>query len=41
MHHWKPNDYFDMTPGQRKVVKEFLKQEVKDINDEMSRLGKG
>jgi len=40
MHHWKPTDYFDMTPGQRRVVRAFLKQECEDIEEELGKIGK-
>lgn len=33
VHHWKPEDFFNMGPGQRRVVHGFFMQEIEDWND--------
>jgi hypothetical protein len=34
LHHKFPREYFDLSPGEKLIVNQFLKKEIEDINKE-------
>lgn len=38
---WKPSDYFELSTGEKRIVKVFLRQEAEEIKEERRRLNGG
>ena len=37
-HHWKPLDFFNMGNGERTIIEAFIRQEQKDIKEEIKKM---